>query len=152
MPSHHYQTNSPHCISNFHPSEGGIPRINQYQSAHQSIPSLVASAATQEVGETVQHQKASIVVACRTQLPRFCTLTVLWTLFNPLSSCAEFHIYPRVAVPSYTTSSLIIHFLLRHTSPPLHCWYLYVFQNATETNESIFNCHCNCYPCSSREE
>lgn len=43
-------------------------------------------------------------------------------------------------------------FLPGHTTPPPHSWNLYVFQNATETNEPIFNCHYNYYPCCSREE
>lgn len=146
--SHPYTINTliQTLISTFHLLEDGIPQINQ--QSHQSPP-LVALAATQEVGETV----SLIVVACREQLPRFCTLTALWTLSSILLPL----------VPSFISIlELLFHqaqhhplqsiFSPRHTAPPPHIWNLDVFQNATETIEPILNCHCNRYPCCSREE
>lgn len=87
----------------FHPFEVGIPPPPDHPTSNRFLredPLVVASAATQEVGETVSYQK----VIKRRRVPR-ATAKILHAdrtldfLVNPPSSCAQFHIYPRVAVP-----------------------------------------------------
>lgn len=151
--SHHYQTNNSHRHINFHPQKAESSGSTNIQ-VH--TDSFLREDPFGGISSHARRSHIKKVINCR-RVPRATAkiLHVDHTLdffVNPLSSCTDFHIYPRVAVPSGTASSFAIHFLLRHTTPPPHSWYLYVFQNATKTNESIFNCHCNCYPYGSREE
>lgn len=161
--SHHYPVHNEYSISYRHQhfpplrSRNPPPRPTNTQVYSNRLlretPLVLASAATQEVAETVSYQK----VVKRRRVPR-ATAKILHTdrtldfLVNPPSSCAELHIYPRVAVPSGTAPSFTIHFSAPpHITAPSQL-NLHVFQVASETNESIFNCQCNRYPCCSREE
>ena len=163
--SHHYRTNSLSytVISTFHPFEVGIPtpppQINQRPSLLQSIPQgsppwkppLWSRQQPRKRSRRRSHIKKSLnVVACREQLPRFCTLTALWTFSSiRLPLVPSFIFILELLFPSGTAPSSTIHFSApphnTAPSPP----NLHVFQDAAETNESIFNCQCNRYPCCS---
>lgn len=106
--SHHYTTNilshtviSTSTLRSRNPPPSRSSNIQVYSNRFlREDPLVVASAATQEVGETVSYQK----VIKRRRVPR-ATAKILHAdrtldfLVNPPSSCAQFHIYPRVAVP-----------------------------------------------------
>lgn len=125
---HIITTNNSHRHQQFPPLRRRNPPdqpISKCRSIHSSGKTpLVASAATQDGPisncdnscRCVPRATAKILQADRT----------LAFLVNPLSSCIESHIYPRVAVPSGIASSFTVHFLLRPTSPPPYLQLVYL--------------------------
>lgn len=156
--SHHYTTNilSHTVISTSTPSKSESPPLQIIQHPIDSsgkIPLWSRQQPRKRSGRRSHIKKSLNVVACREQLPRFCTLTALWTFSSiRLPLVPSFIFILELLFPSGIAPSSTIHFSAPpHNTAPSQL-NLHVFQDAAETDESIFNCQCNRYPCYSREE
>lgn len=144
----------------FHPFEVGIPPPPDHPTSKFTpidssgkIPLWSRQQPRKRSGRRSHIKKSLNVVACREQLPRFCTLTALWTFSSiRLPLVPSFIFILELLFPSGIAPSSTIHFSAPpHNTAPSQL-NLHVFQDAAETDESIFNCQCNRYPCYSREE